>query len=301
MDITKVDFSPFAKYLKFLVIFLVAYLLGRWLSPMVSANFVEVKEATSNALVEKVTYRGAQYEIDVKEFARQLPEKVKMRNDVEVEGLDLSEGEFVEVLGLSGEKLSIRRNSKERKIDPKDTDISFQLAKVVYRDEAKKAGDVVSGGDGLTPEQIQKLLAALPNNPGGNSPGPGVAQPVQPNPVNPDPVPEDPTPADPDPVVNDPEPAAPTPVVAKSLSEDEIKELMKTSLKDGMLEKMKAKKVRAMRGLEKEEFDGVEYEVGEALIESETLFGIREVSVKALIKEGKIEKWIWTNSGVVVD
>jgi hypothetical protein len=49
-----------------------------------------------------------------------------------------------------------------------------------------------------------------------------------------------------------------------------------------------------------ETIDGTEYQTGLAAYEAATIFGVRPVQAKALIKDGKIERWVYAKSGMEI-
>ena len=51
---------------------------------------------------------------------------------------------------------------------------------------------------------------------------------------------------------------------------------------------------------EDEEVDGTKYQTGQAAYKAETIFGVKTIQAKALIKDGKVAKWIWPNSGMEI-
>ena len=158
------------------------------------------------------------------------------------------------------------------KISPKDTDIFQQLVKRIYEREA--------GGAVAT-----------------TAPPAPVPAPVAKNvPVVPDPEPMpvvEPTPAP------EPEPE-PEPAANAKLGDDEIIALMKGSIAGGAVKEFTSDQVKGWKANGEETIDGTEYQTGLAAYEAATIFGVRPVQAKALIKDGKIERWVYAKSGMEI-
>lgn len=146
-------------------------------------------------------------------------------------------------------------------------------------------------------------------------PDPAPEPPVAKTDTEPAPTPEpapEPTP-DPAPAVADnggekmdetpkPEPTpipepAPTGAV---LGEEEIVAAMQESIKAAAVKEFTFDQVLAWKAGEEEEVDGVKYQIGNAAYKAETIFGVKTIQAKALIKDGKVTKWIWPNSGMEI-
>lgn len=119
------------------------------------------------------------------------------------------------------------------------------------------------------------------------------------NPVvaqNPDPV--DPAPKDPDPVApGDPDPSPdPTPTPAAKLGEAAIVALLKEDVAAGKVTEFKADQVTAWQAGNDMEFDGENYQTGRVTFKAETILGVQEHEAIALIKDGKVHKWMWAKT-----
>lgn len=120
-------------------------------------------------------------------------------------------------------------------------------------------------------------------------------------PTEPDPEPEpEPTPepvladATPDPVMED-EPAAPAP--APSV---DVVAVMQASIRAGEIKEFGEAQVQGWQAGEEETTDGTTYQTGLVAYTAETVFGVRTIQAKAYIKDGKVERWIWPNSGMEI-
>lgn len=79
------------------------------------------------------------------------------------------------------------------------------------------------------------------------------------------------------------------------LSDSEVKALLNKNF--DKLSTLKGSKVRTAGLSGNESFGGKMYQIGVVRFEKDTLFGMRQLSAKALIADGQIEKWVWFESG----
>ena len=84
------------------------------------------------------------------------------------------------------------------------------------------------------------------------------------------------------------------------MTDDEIVELMKKSVADGAVKEFKADQVKEWKAAEKETVDGTEYQTGLAGYMAATIFGLKPVQAKALIKDGKVDRWVYAKSGMEI-
>ncbi|MBT7970045.1 MAG: hypothetical protein HN570_03530, partial [Verrucomicrobia bacterium] len=108
-----------------------------------------------------------------------------------------------------------------------------------------------------------------------------------------------------DPVVPNPEPMpvvepTPAPAADAKLGEDKIIALMKDSIAGGAVKEFTSDQVKGWKANGEETIDGTEYQTGLAAYEAATIFGVRPVQAKALIKDGKIERWVYAKSGMEI-
>ena len=109
-----------------------------------------------------------------------------------------------------------------------------------------------------------------------------------------DPDPVAPTPPDPDPVTpSDPDPA-PAPVA--KLGDDAVVALLKADVAAGKVTEFKADQVTVWEAGEVMEFDGESYQTGRVTFKAETILGVQEHEAIALIKDGKVHKWMWAKT-----
>ncbi|WP_035614442.1 hypothetical protein [Haloferula sp. BvORR071] len=111
--------------------------------------------------------------------------------------------------------------------------------------------------------------------------------------VDPEPAPA-PTPAP----APEPEPAAPP--AGAALGDADIVKVMQDSIKGGAVKEFKFEQVLAWKAGSEETVDGTSYQTGEAAYKAETIFGTKTMQAKALIKGGKVAKWVWKTSGMEI-
>ena len=275
------------KYAKFAAVVFVLYFLGYLLSGTITPALVDVRKETSGTVVI-VKYKGASYTINLDEVRdNELPETVTIENPTIIptsggEGqVRLRKGDIVTLLNRKDDSLIVEKpdSNGKGKISPKDTDLFQQLVKRIYEREAGGA-----------------IAAATP-------PATVVAPAPAPAPAAPAPAPV----AKIDPVVSNPEPMpvveptpAPAPVEDTKLGDDEIIALMKDSIAGGAVKEFTSDQVKGWKTNGEETIDGTEYQTGLAAYEAATIFGVRPVQAKALIKDGKIERWVYAKSGMEI-
>jgi len=85
------------------------------------------------------------------------------------------------------------------------------------------------------------------------------------------------------------------------LSDNEIRRVMQQSIQDAEIKHFTIGQVTTWKDFGEEENDGVTYQFGLLDYRDESgIFGPREFEAKALIRNGKVEKWIWTSNGMQI-
>lgn len=97
----------------------------------------------------------------------------------------------------------------------------------------------------------------------------------------------------------EPEPE-PEPAPAGKLDEAAIVSLMQDSIRSGGIKEFSFDQVLGWKAGEEEERDGETYQTGLAAYKAETIFGVKTIQAQALIKDGKIVRWIWPKSGMEI-
>ena len=274
------------KYAQFSAVVLVLYFLGRILSGTITPALVDVREEASGMVVT-VKYKGASYTITLDEVRdNDLPETVTIENPTVIptsggEGqVRLKKGDVVTLLNRKNDLLIVEKSESngKGKISPKDTDLFQQLVKTIYEREA--------GGSVATATPPASIPAPAPTPAPAPAPAPAPVAKIDPVVPNPEPMP-----------VVEPTPA---PAADAKLDEDKIIALMKDSIAGGAVKEFTSDQVKGWKANGEETIDGTEYQTGLAAYEAATIFGVRPVQAKALIKDGKIERWVYAKSGMEI-
>lgn len=96
-----------------------------------------------------------------------------------------------------------------------------------------------------------------------------------------------------------PEPAPiPEPEALPSAPVDPVA-LMKASIAAAEIKEFTTEQVLEWTATDAPEtIDGVKYQVGNVSFKSETAFGLKTMQAKALIKDGKVARWVWAKTGL---
>jgi len=131
-------------------------------------------------------------------------------------------------------------------------------------------------------------------------PAPALVPPPIPEPA-PVPVPE------PEPVPRgDSQPETPTPpptpeaTAAATLGDADVVKIMQESYRSGLIKEFVVEKAVGWKATGQETIDGASYLTGLVDYSAETIFGVKSVQAKALIKDGKVVKWISPKSGMEI-
>jgi uncharacterized protein YjiK len=77
---------------------------------------------------------------------------------------------------------------------------------------------------------------------------------------------------------------------------------MRASLASGQISKFSASQVLDWQaGTSSETIDGEIYQIGNVTYQAETPFGTKNLPAKALIKDGKVVRWISPKSGMQIE
>lgn len=226
----------------------------------------------------------------------QLPQKITINSDAKVSDT------------ASGITMTIQAGAKVK----------------LVRVEAGNA--VISPGEGpflgkvpvMDTDLLQQLAANPPVPEPANPPvaePPPVAEMTEPAPAptgesaepekapEPPPVPE-PAP-EPAPVVEktpipEPEPMGGAAGESAPSGSDEIVLAMQASIKAAQIKEFTFDQVTEWKAGENETVDGESYQTGLASYSAETIFGNKIIQAKALVKGGKVQRWIWPKSGMEI-
>lgn len=232
------------------------------------------------APVSRSTLDPATYSAD------QLPEKVRLKADAEIAdaGSDLkmtvTAGNRVDLLRLEGRNVVISPGAGpfQGVVPIEQTDLLEQLA-ALPKQTAQVSPELASS---VAPESIP-------------APEQEVAPAPEPKPVQE--MPEEAAAVEPAPAP--PAPAPPT--GAAPAGSSDVVSIMQASVKAGDISEFTFDQVLDWQSsAEPETIDGEAYQTGVASYKAETVFGVKTIQAKALIKGGAVERWIWPKSGLEI-
>lgn len=292
------------KYLKFVVIVFALYFLGYILGPILGPVVVKERKE-ENKSVAVVDYQGARYTINLDSYeVGELPKTLKITKATTIPTLSgegevlLKKGDRVELVERGDKGLTVAKADPSGKgsINASHTDLFTQLAKRTYdREQAKSKVAIVTA-------------PKLPNTAASAAKAEMQTEKTSTPEIAPEPAPivektsdlENMPAGDPEKKEMPTGKVEETAGVNGNLSDDEVLALMKKSIKEGALKEFTFDQVKGWKVTGSETVDGTEYQTGLAAYEATTIFGVRPVQAKALIKGGKIERWIFAKSGMEI-
>jgi hypothetical protein len=216
----------------------------------------------------------------------QLPDKILVKVAVELTDpadttstLQLAAGGRAKGLRIDGKDLIVGKGSFEGRVAILNTDLLQQIA--------------VNPPKPATPEPVP---APTPEPTPPPVPEPVPAPAPVPTPI-PEPVPVPRGESEPEPVAPVP---TPVPSVPATLGDADIVKIMQESYRSGLIKEFVVDKVIGWKAIGEEKVDGETYLTGLVDYSAETIFGIKSVQAKALIKDGKVVKWISPKSGMEI-
>jgi hypothetical protein len=283
------------KYLKLLVVPLVLFFVGYVSGPIVGSILVSEAERDTT-LVRNVKVRDMVFNVNLAEMRdSELPEEVKTEGQVKLPAVSgdgtsvLASGRTVRLLNRNGKKLFIETTDglSKGEVDIDQTNIFDVIGRAMMDD--LRASLVENGGSPAPAPQPAPVKPAPPAVATNNPSMPAVV-PVKP--VVADVVDDVPKPVIPEPT--------PEPVGGGLLTPEQIVEVMKASIKAGAVKEFKLAQVEAWKAGEEEDFGGEDFQTGLAAYKAETIFGVKTVQAKALIKGGKVTKWVYAKTGMEI-
>jgi hypothetical protein len=210
------------------------------------------------------------------------------------------------------------------KADVKVTDTASGIAMILQKGNRVKlvriddGFAIVSPGEGpfqgtlpvADTDILQQLAAAPPapasipaTPPGGDSEEPAVTPAPPPTPApapepTPAPVPTPEPAVTPEPAPTTPAPTEPTPAPATESSD--VVKVMQDSIRAAQIKEFTLEQVLEWTAGPDETVDGETYQTGVASYKAETIFGVKTIQAKALVKGGKVQRWIWPKSGMEI-
>jgi hypothetical protein len=97
----------------------------------------------------------------------------------------------------------------------------------------------------------------------------------------------------------EPVPAPEPPPAVATAAPDSVK-VMQDSIKAAQIKEFTFGQVLEWKAGANETVDGETYQTGLASYKAETIFGVKMIQAKALIKAGKVHRWIWPKSGTEI-
>lgn len=227
-------------------------------------------------------------EIDLSKLTpAELPLKVVVKSDVKVadaaSGLNMtiSAGSQVNLVRIEGGNATVSPAGTQATglIPIVETDLVEQIS-------ARPTGAPTPMPDPAATPDVAKV---------GDSQEP-IAIPEPPPVPEPTPTPE-PTPA---PVaIPEPAPAVePEPAAAPVASQVDVVKVMQDSIRAAQIKEFTFEQVLDWTAEADETVDGDSYQTGLASYKAETIFGVKTIQAKALIRDGKVQRWIWPKSGM---
>ena len=75
---------------------------------------------------------------------------------------------------------------------------------------------------------------------------------------------------------------------------------MQASIRSGQIKQFTFAQVLAWKAEPNETVDGEVFQIGTVTFKEDTIFGVKTFQAKALIKGGKVQRWIWLKSGLEI-
>ncbi|MEO5713883.1 MAG: hypothetical protein ABIT37_10395 [Luteolibacter sp.] len=226
----------------------------------------------------------------------QLPEKILLKTAAKVADsssgviMSVDAGTHVKPVRIEGENVifSPGAGSFVGKVAISDTDLLAQLA-------AKPPSPVVPVEE--TPvAPVPMPEAAAPVT--GDSQEPPAEVTPAPTPAPEAPPMEEATPA---PAAEPaPAPAPETPAAPAAAGSSDVVTAMQQSIKAAQIKEFTFEQVLNWEAGADETVDGETYQTGLASYKAETIFGMKTIQAKALLKAGKVQRWIWPKSGMEI-
>ncbi len=233
--------------------------------------------------------------------ADQLPPKVSLKSSIAY--TDKSSGLTLSFASGSSVKL-IRVEAGNAIIRPADTTLTL-VVPIEKTDLMEQVAD--------NPPSTPVVGAAETPS---NTPGPAPIASSEPTPtpapipapeptVNPAPVPQpapamEPAPApeatpNTDPAAEPPPNMVPTPTPGAPV---DVVKTMQESIKSGQIKEFTFEQVLAWKDEGTDTVGGESFQIGSCAYKAETIFGVKTIQAKALIKNGKVQRWIGLKSGM---
>jgi hypothetical protein len=80
----------------------------------------------------------------------------------------------------------------------------------------------------------------------------------------------------------------------------DVVRIMQESIRGGQIDEFDYDNVLSWDVGPPEILKGESFEIGTVSYKAETIFGLKTIMAKALIKNGKVQRWIWPESGMEI-
>jgi hypothetical protein len=80
----------------------------------------------------------------------------------------------------------------------------------------------------------------------------------------------------------------------------DVVKVMQESIRGGQIKEFRFDQVLSWKAEADETVDGVVFQTGTVSYKAETIFGVKTIQAKALVKDGKVQRWIWPKSGMQI-
>lgn len=269
----------------------VAGVAGYVIEPSLRPRLTGEKASSGIILTQKTAEGETLPDIDLGSLKpEQLPDKILVNVAVDLidptdssSTMQVAAGGRVKALRIEGKDVVVGKSGFEGKVAIKSTDLIQQIAQ-----NPPKAP---------TPDPVPVPEPTPPPVP---EPAPTPAPTPAPAPT---PIPE-PTPiprgeSEPEPPAPVPAPT-PAPAAPATLGDADIVKIMQESYRSGLIKEFVVDKATGWKAIGEEKIDGETYVTGLVDYSAETIFGVKSVQAKALIKDGKVVKWISPKSGMEI-
>ncbi len=246
-----------------------------------------VADTTATGRVIVQMGEGAE-KVDLENLTReQLPEVVRINAALQVEDsatgitMNIPAGNNVNLVGVEGAIAVVSQaGSYVGRIPVMDTDLLQRLSEMP---------PVTSTAPEPTPPATSEIAAPSATPEPTPVPDPAPTQPES------DPFGEPAAPAEPE------APAAEPDAPAGDLAApSDVVQTMQASVKSGQIKEFKFDQVTEWKAGEPEAFEGEMFQTGTALYTASTVLGEKSIQAKALIKDGKVQRWVWLRNGMEI-
>jgi hypothetical protein len=90
------------------------------------------------------------------------------------------------------------------------------------------------------------------------------------------------------------------PQATNTVSDSDIVNAMQENIREGKIKEFNFDQVLDWKAGTTEMVEGESYQTGLASYKADTIFGIKTIEAKALLKGGKVQRWIWPKSGLEI-